>query len=344
MLFIIIIIIIIIITIIIVCRRISIITLILSCNGHRDYENVRVPKYVSAEAVTQRSLRAMAKDAAVRLGFQDGKHNVIERRVYYDAHKIQEKNVDRSGLDVSFTIVDCPTRNKKEMLDKKIIVDVMSFVNTCIARGKSVCVVLLSSDGDFGYMLSRLRDNGAFVIIVHDSNVSSAYLETADLSFLWRDEVLRDLLVEDAKAVDGCDGTTALVSPVSSGNGISPSLASGASRRADGGDEMHGTTHPMEIHASDDVTFGLPSLPTKLSRKVSDSDSDYDGRHRSFLLCLRQKQQKQALQHPPATFEEAWVPDAGVALEFYKRKRSTAAKESALYKALRQSALEAEFI
>jgi len=294
--------------------------------GCRDYENVRVPKHVSTEAVTQRSLRAMAKDAALRLGFKEGKHNVMERRVYYDARKIQEKNVDRSGLDVSFTIVDCPTRNKKEMLDKKIIVDVMSFVHMCIARGASVCVVLLSSDGDFGYMLSRLRDFGAHVIIVHDSNVPSSYLECADVTFHWRDEVLRDLLVEDVDAGGGGgEGSTAIVvSPVSSGSDSGPSLASENSLRADGGD--------------------LLSIPKLLRTETSDSDATYDGRHRLFLLCLREKQQQQASHDPLVTFEEAWVLDVKLASEFSKRKRSTTAKESALYKALRQSALQAGFI
>lgn len=40
----------------------------------------------------------------------------------------------KSGIDLSgFTVVDCPTRGKKETLDKKIIVDCMK----CVARLKS---------------------------------------------------------------------------------------------------------------------------------------------------------------------------------------------------------------
>jgi hypothetical protein len=142
--------------------------------------------------VTQRSLRAVAENAAQRLGF-NGRHRIVERRLYYDSRKHTEVNVDRSGLDASFTIVDCPSRNKKETLDKKIIVDLMSFVHVRTAHGASVCVVLVSSDGDYGYMLSRLRDHGAHVVIVYNSNVSSAYLESADYTLHWRDEVLRDL-------------------------------------------------------------------------------------------------------------------------------------------------------
>ena len=43
---------------------------------------------------------------------------------YFDSRKDSEKNVRRSKLDLGgFSLIDCPTRNTKETLDKKIIVD-----------------------------------------------------------------------------------------------------------------------------------------------------------------------------------------------------------------------------
>jgi len=192
----------------------------------RDYENVRIPAHASAVTVTQRSLRAVAENAAQRLGF-NGLHRIVERRLYYDSRRRTEVKVDRSGLDASFTIVDCPSRNKKETLDKKIIVDLMSFVHARTAHGASVCVVLVSSDGDYGYMLSRLRDHGAYVVIIYNSNVSSAYLESADYTLHWRDEVLRDLdgaaaaiaVAANAVALDAIDGWDAPAAGIDFGGG-----------------------------------------------------------------------------------------------------------------------------
>lgn len=61
-----------------------------------------------------------------RLGYEAMR--VTERRLYFDSRKPSESKVDRSTLDMSgFTLVDTPTRNAKETLDKKIIVDIMSF-------------------------------------------------------------------------------------------------------------------------------------------------------------------------------------------------------------------------
>ena len=64
-----------------------------------------------------------------------GSRQVTEKRLYYDpvkekvvSHGGWHSSLDRVSLDLSgFTLVDCPTRNKKETLDKKILVDIMSF-------------------------------------------------------------------------------------------------------------------------------------------------------------------------------------------------------------------------
>ena len=52
---------------------------------------------------------------------------IHERRLYYDSKKTSEMNTDREGFAMSgFTLVDCPTRNRKETLDKQILVDIKS--------------------------------------------------------------------------------------------------------------------------------------------------------------------------------------------------------------------------
>jgi len=154
-----------------------------------DYENIRVPSHVNAVAVAQQSLRTVSSNAAQQLGF--AQHRIVERRLYYDSRKPSEINVDRSGLGSSFTLIDCPARGHKETVDKRIIVDLMLFAYERVLKGAPVCVVLMSSDGDFTYILSVLRDLGAKVVIIYGANVATRYLETANYSFHWQNDVLR---------------------------------------------------------------------------------------------------------------------------------------------------------
>ena len=77
----------------------------------------------------------------------------------------------KSDLD-SFgtTIIDCPTRNTKETIDKKIIVDIVEFAMDRTSSRSPPCVILISSDGDYAYMLSRLMRRGVKVVVVHMQN------------------------------------------------------------------------------------------------------------------------------------------------------------------------------
>eukprot|EP00966_Prymnesium_polylepis_P151831 3507725-Prymnesium_polylepis.1 len=80
-----------------------------------------------------------------------------------------------------FTLVDCPSRNAKETVDKKIIVDVMYFALTRVARQQPACVLLLTSDGDYAYMLSRLRDLKVLVVVVSlEHHTAAALLAASD--------------------------------------------------------------------------------------------------------------------------------------------------------------------
>ncbi len=51
--------------------------------------------------------------------------------------------------------------------DKKIIVDVMEYSMDRLMRRAPVCVVLISNDGDYAYMLSRLGNRGVKICVVH---------------------------------------------------------------------------------------------------------------------------------------------------------------------------------
>ena len=105
-----------------------------------DYQNLALPCYQDAATASNR-----LREISLCYG------NLVERRVYSDpeeTNRVQASN--RSQLDMAgFTLIDCPSRNMKETVDKKIIVDVMCFALARVARQQPACVVLLTNDGDY---------------------------------------------------------------------------------------------------------------------------------------------------------------------------------------------------
>lgn len=77
-----------------------------------DYENIALPSDQHVSEASNR-LRKVALHFGGRL---------VERRVYHDPAKLHSVAVHARGqLDASgFTLVDCPTRNAKETIDKKV--------------------------------------------------------------------------------------------------------------------------------------------------------------------------------------------------------------------------------
>jgi hypothetical protein len=116
-------------------------SLSLTHTHNRDYENVRIPRWCrTADAANA------IRSAVIGYG------RISERRLYYDSKKASERNTDRVNLDLSgFTLVDCPSRGRKETLDKRMIVDILGFAWERAARHIPTCVVLITSDGDYSY-------------------------------------------------------------------------------------------------------------------------------------------------------------------------------------------------
>ncbi|KAG7370594.1 NYN domain containing protein [Nitzschia inconspicua] len=117
---------------------------------------------------------------------------VVEKRIYYDSRQPTEVSVPRAELDSSgFTFVDCPSRNRKETLDKKIIVDIMCFAWERVSTGSKACIVLITSDGDYSYALARLRDIGVFAVVMYRPvNVSKVLINNANVVLSWESDVL----------------------------------------------------------------------------------------------------------------------------------------------------------
>jgi hypothetical protein len=91
-------------------------------------------------------------------------------------------------LDLSgFSLVDCPSRNNKETVDKKIIVDMLCFAHERVfSKGSTVHIVLITSDGDYAYTLARLRDIGVTTVVIY----SPDRVANTDVALAWEDDIL----------------------------------------------------------------------------------------------------------------------------------------------------------
>jgi hypothetical protein len=146
-----------------------------------DYENVRIPAGCPASTATDGIRNKVAKYG-----------RIVEKRLYYDSRQPTEHSAPRAELDLSgFTLVDCPSRNRKETLDKKLIVDMLCFAWERAFMGGKTCVVLITSDGDYSYAVARLRDIGVFTIIIYrPDNVAKVLIDNANIVMSWEFDVL----------------------------------------------------------------------------------------------------------------------------------------------------------
>eukprot|EP00985_Skeletonema_marinoi_P031226 scaffold37057_cov146-Skeletonema_marinoi.AAC.2 len=146
-----------------------------------DFENVRIPNWCPATAASEGIRNKLSKYG-----------RIVEKRLYYDSRQPAERSAPRSDLDLSgFTLVDCPSRGRKETLDKKLIVDVLCFAWERASMGAKACVVLITSDGDYSYALARLRDIGVFTIIIYRPDVvAKVLIDNANVVYSWEYDVL----------------------------------------------------------------------------------------------------------------------------------------------------------
>jgi hypothetical protein len=80
-----------------------------------DYENIKIPKGLSATEVVHIALRDVVQ--RLRATFQAPAYGGVEQRLYYDPIKQPMELSTRSHLDsCGFSILDCPTRNQKETI------------------------------------------------------------------------------------------------------------------------------------------------------------------------------------------------------------------------------------
>jgi len=107
----------------------------------------------------------------------------VSKTLYYDPKKQDSQRISEVEFhSAGYGLCDCPTRGKKEFVDKKILVDLMKFLYD---HGNNTIIVLISSDGDFDYCLSILRDYGVKIVVIQNGGTHVLY-HCCDSIILWQ--------------------------------------------------------------------------------------------------------------------------------------------------------------
>ena len=139
------------------------------CALYWDYENMPLGALFSEASLV--ALLRRVRSTAGRL---------VEARLYADSEKGTLKASHRPMLErLGVTLIDCPTSDKKEAVDKKIIVDALVWGVGRAACQQRCAVCLISGDGDFAHMLSRLSNLGVHTIVIGRSAALSAVSHTS---------------------------------------------------------------------------------------------------------------------------------------------------------------------
>ena len=149
-----------------------------------DYENIFVNKTTAdVRATINRIQSSVIEHHPVK---------VTHKTLYYDPKKALSQLMPKDEFhSAGYALNDCPTRWKKEFVDKKMLIDLMKFY---IDHGSNTTIVLISSDGDFDYCLSILRDYGVKVVVIQNGN-TNVLKDCCDTTILWEDVLVKKVTV-----------------------------------------------------------------------------------------------------------------------------------------------------
>lgn len=163
-----------------------------------DYENTQIPRDFAADPK-----KAVANVmTAVRDEFQ----LQVESKVYCKSTALPRKHHE-AMQDHGMAVVDphIQEKHRKEVVDVRIIADMGIFLASCVERRpRPAKVVLITTDGDYSYMLSRMRDYGVETV-VFTCRVDGR-LDVATDVRLWH-ESSRPLLRETPRPMRRCGRT-----------------------------------------------------------------------------------------------------------------------------------------
>ena len=290
-----------------------------------DFENIKIPSGCTVPQASE-----ALRNCLVQYG------RIVERRLYYDSGKPTEMSLPRGDLDLSgFTLVDCPTRNDKETLDKKLIVDLLFFAWERAARGARACVVLITSDGDYAYTLARLQDIGVYTIVMYRSSTVARVLpENANLAMDWEQDVLKNGgMVQMERSYNHGGNSNNHNGSNSSGVGQSHSASSGAPAASSFMPDMSG----LPIAAPPPTANNDASLTQAYM-----TDPSGEGMLILYCSCVLIAQ-RLALREisSDVSLYSVWGTSASVAIEFYQKCRS---REKDVFQRIQQEATKRRLV
>ena len=154
----------------------------MACNIHIywDFENIRTKNDTNLVVVTNQ-----IRNCLVQYG------TIVSRHLYIDSQSPNEINTKRGELNLcGWSIIDCPHRNRKETIDKKIVMDVLSTVITCTDTN-SLMICLITSDTDFSELFSKLRDFHIKTCLFHGINTTEILMNSPDHVYDWEYSVMK---------------------------------------------------------------------------------------------------------------------------------------------------------
>lgn len=286
--------------------------------------------------------------------------SITQRNIYYDSQAQSELKTKRVDLDMTgWTLVDCPKRQKKETLDKKLIVDMMFYAllqknqtNVCTSNG-CPCVCLVSGDGDFCYALNRLRDIGVDTIVIYPEKITYLPLvSNASFSYSWDKHILKKEALNkqivaskvSRKRANSCDEAVDDTSVVSE----KEKTCDVPYQIPDDDDEFIGC---YDAEMSGSVMHMTPQVvqitevpPTGHRKRSSSFEKTTDDQTEAIALCVFLYATQTAIQRS----KDSRALDALIADIWYKEMNSgestVTAEKKEWYKSTRKNAITLQYI
>lgn len=147
-----------------------------------DFENIRPSSNTKLIDVTNIIRSRLIKYGVIRT-----------RNLYIDSQSPSELSTKRGELNLSgWSIIDCPHRGKSEVIDKKIINDILwSVIHKKDSEQLMVCII--TSDTDFTEQFAKLRDIGIKTCVFFGVQSSDLLKNSCDVCVDWDFEIMRNI-------------------------------------------------------------------------------------------------------------------------------------------------------
>ncbi|TFK72528.1 hypothetical protein BDN72DRAFT_855395 [Pluteus cervinus] len=215
-----------------------------------DIENVHVPRDIPGYAFVHR-LRDLAH----------GFGTIKTFKAYMDCTKTESHRLQTDLHASGVSVIHCPHDGRKEVVDKTMLVDVITYAQD---KSASATVVLITGDRDFAYAISILRFRRHRIILLPNDNASPILKHQASMTLDYQ-EVIGDL--PRVQPSSGTSSRRSSMAARSQGSQASPRLPPSSGRADLQG--LHERNSSVSTLASDADKYNGGSRGFKHSRQSS---------------------------------------------------------------------------